>query len=72
VRIAVTTDAEAIVRTHHEAVWNTARHHYPPDVLGAWAVELTDDSYEQVREEVADTGMVAWLRNRIRASRASV
>jgi putative acetyltransferase len=58
VRIAVTTDAEAIVRTHHEAVWNTARHHYPPDVLDAWAVEPTDDSYEQVREEIADTGMV--------------
>jgi len=58
VRLAVTADAEAIVRTHHEAVWNTARHHYQPDVLEAWAVTLTDDSYEQVRQEIADAEMV--------------
>jgi len=64
VRIAVTADAEAIVRTHHEAVWNTARHHYQPDVLDAWAVTLTDDSYEQVR------GSVLWER-RLRGRRAS-
>jgi hypothetical protein len=58
VRIAVTADAEAIVRTHHESVWNTARHHYQPDVLDTWAVTLTDDSYEQVRQEIADAKMV--------------
>src|SRR3990170_4334055 len=58
VRLAVMSDAESIVRTHHEAVWNTARHHYPADVLEAWAVTLTDDSYEQVRQEIADADMV--------------
>lgn len=58
VRIAVTADAEAIVRTHHTAVCTTARHHYPPDVLEAWAVALTDESYQRVREEIADEGMV--------------
>ena len=58
VRLAVTADAEAIVRTHHEAVWNTARDHYPADVLEAWAVKLTDDNYKQVRREIADAEMV--------------
>ena len=58
VRIAMAADAEAIVRTHYEAVWNTARSHYPPEILDAWAVTLTDDSCEQVRQEVADADMV--------------
>jgi len=58
VRIAVTADAEAIVRTHHEAVWNTARNHYSPDVLEAWAVKLADSSYEQVRREILDVELV--------------
>lgn len=57
-RRAVTADAEAIVRTHREAVCNTARHHYPPDVLEAWALSLTDESYHRVREEIADEEMV--------------
>jgi putative acetyltransferase len=58
VRPAVTADAEAIVRTHHEAVWNTARSHYSPDVLEAWAVKLADSSYEQVRREILDAELV--------------
>jgi putative acetyltransferase len=58
VRLAVTADAEAIVRTHHEAVWTTARNHYPPEILEAWAVKLTDESYEQVRQEIGDPEMV--------------
>jgi putative acetyltransferase len=58
VRIAVTTDAEGIVRAHHDAVCNTARDHYPPDVREAWAVTLTDDSCEQVRQDIADPDMV--------------
>ena len=58
VRPAVTADAEAIVRTHHDAVWRTARTHYPPETLAAWAVKLTDDSCERVRREIADTELV--------------
>ena len=58
VRIAVAADAEAIVRTHHDAVLNTARDYYSPDVLDAWAVKLTDSSCEQVRQEIADAGLV--------------
>lgn len=58
VRIAITADAEAIVRTHHAAVCGTAHDYYPPDVLEAWAVPLTDDSYQRVREEIADDAMV--------------
>jgi putative acetyltransferase len=58
VRPAVTADAEAIVRTHHEAVWNTAHNHYSPDVLEAWAVKLADTSYEQVRREILDADLV--------------
>jgi len=58
VRVAVATDAEAIGRIQHEAVWNTALNHHPQDVLEAWAVTLTDESYEQVRREIADVEMV--------------
>ncbi len=58
VRIAVTTDAEAIVRTHYEAVWSTARRHYPPDILDTWAGRLTEANYKQVRQEIADAEMV--------------
>jgi putative acetyltransferase len=61
VRLAVTSDAEAIVRTHHDAVWNTARNHYPPEILETWAVKLTDDNYEQVRQEIADPEMVVLI-----------
>jgi predicted metal-dependent hydrolase len=67
VRIAVTADAEAIVRAHHESVWNTARQHYQPDVLEAWAVTLTDDSYEQVARKSPMQKWMFWLRNPIRA-----
>jgi putative acetyltransferase len=58
VRIAVTADAEAIVRVHHEAVWHTARAHYSPDILDAWAAKPTEDRYERVRQEIADETMV--------------
>ena len=56
--MAVTADAEAIVRTHHDAVWNTAGNHYSPDVLDAWAAKLADSSYDQVRREILDTDLV--------------
>lgn len=58
VRPAVTADAEAIVRTHYEAVWHTARNNYSPDVLEAWAVKLSDSSYKQVHREILDVDLV--------------
>jgi putative acetyltransferase len=61
VRIAVTSDAEAIVHTHREAVLTTARNRYLPHILDAWAVKLTDETYERVRQEIANSKMVVMV-----------
>jgi GNAT superfamily N-acetyltransferase len=65
IRGAVTGDAEAIVRTHHDAVWKTAGNHYSPDILEAWAAKLSDSSYEQVRREILDKQLVVVVAERL-------
>lgn len=61
VRLAVAEDAEAIVRVHHAAVHGTAKICYPPEVIDAWAVKLTQSSYEKVRREIADEAMIVLI-----------
>ena len=58
VRIAVADDADAIVRIHHAAVYDTARASYPPEILDAWAVQLIEESCQTVRREIADPAMI--------------
>jgi putative acetyltransferase len=52
-RLAAAADAEAMVRIHHAAVHETASACYPPEVLDAWASQLTEASYERMRQELA-------------------
>lgn len=53
VRNACAADAELLVRLHHAAVHEAARHDYPQDVLDAWSPPPDERRFAWMRGQIA-------------------